>query len=376
VQSTAEDLPEDLAETAINEYTLRVYQYQASGEEEKNERSVSQFLDVFGLESYTCYVRQGFLEKTEPETPEVEETQNPYWFSPWQVQSSAYTETPTPTKPQKNVFLCENTQAGTALTNAENSIDCLACYVGEDQIVYTRADNLFGISSMLYIKSVHDTTEGKPLMKEFGAFPCYVGKGQIVYVGLGEDGNNMLYLKNIHDELPGTPLDIEAGNYGHLCYVGNGQIIYSEFGDDYKLYIKNLYDNSPSQYLNVKGIFACYVGNGQIVYHDMDNYDGLCLKNIQEGAGKSITQEKGTYLSPCYVGAGKIVYRTPEGIYLKSIYDNHAGAKIVALDDQLLYVFAVMNICYIGNGKIVYVNQDPNDRMRFNLCIKDLYEYL
>ncbi len=260
VQSTAEDLPEVLQENAVlySEHTLRVYEYQASGDEAKNERSISQFLDVFDKEGYTCYLRQGFLEQTEPETPEVEEPQNTYQFSPWQVQSSKPTETTMPTKPQEQVFLCENTQAGTALTNAENSIDCMACYVGKDQIVYTRVDNSFE-TSMLYIKSVHDKTEGKPIMKEFGACPCYVGKGQIVYVGFGEDGNNTLYLKNIHDELPGTPLDIEAGNYGHLCYVGNGNIVYSN-GDDYKLYLKNLHDNSHSQYLNVNGVFPCYVG--------------------------------------------------------------------------------------------------------------------
>jgi hypothetical protein len=114
------------------------------------------------------------------------------------------------------------------------------------------------------------------------------------------------------------------------------------------------------------------VGNGQIVYSNINDY-GLYVKNIQDqDAGKELA--KG--LSPCYVGAGKIVYRTEEGIYLKSIYDKHAGAKIATLDDQLWYYIIIANICYIGNGKIVYVNQDQNDRNHFNLCIKDLYEYL
>jgi hypothetical protein len=116
--------------------------------------------------------------------------------------------------------------------------------------------------------------------------------------------------------------------------------------------------------------------NGQIVYSDMDSY-GLYVKNIQDqDAGKNILQGTGNEFSPCYVGAGKIVYRTQEGIYLKSIYDKHAGSKIVALADQLGYGAFIVNICYIGNGKIVYVNQDNDDRNLFNLCIKDLYEYL
>ena len=154
VQSTAEDLPEVLQENAVlySEHTLRVYEYQTSGDEAKNERSISQFLDVLeiGKEGYTCYVRQGFLEKTEPETPALEETLMPaYQFSPWQVQSSKPTETPTPTKPQASVFLCEDTSNGKAI-NIVNTGSI--CYISNGQIVYR--NNTDG--GKLYLKNLYE----------------------------------------------------------------------------------------------------------------------------------------------------------------------------------------------------------------------------
>jgi len=245
VQSTAEDLPEDLL-GKMSDYTLRVYDYAHSDELSKFERSINQFLDVLeiGKEGYTCYVRQGFLEKTEPETPaleetaenpeilpEVEETQAPtYWFSPWQVQSSASTETPTPTKPQASVFLCEDTSDGTAINSTGSYFPC---YVGNRQIVYSNLND----GGKLYLKNLNDTSNSTAINSTESYYPCYVGNGQVVYRNNHDYGK--LYLKNINDTSNGTAIN-SVSSYSP-CYVGNGQIVYRN-NNDGKLYLKNLYE--------------------------------------------------------------------------------------------------------------------------------------
>jgi hypothetical protein len=370
VQSTAEDLPEDLL-GKMSDYTLRVYDYAHSDELSKFERSINQFLDVLeiGKEGYTCYVRQGFLEKTEPETPEVaetaenpeilpevEETQAPtYWFSPWQVQSTTPTETPTPTKHQASVFLCEDTSNGKAINSAYfHSF----CYVGNGQIVYVSIEDNW----KLYLKNINDTSNGMAINSVSSSFPCYVGNGQIVYSN-GHGGK--LYLKNINDTSDGTAINSVSSSFS--CYVGNGQIVYYNNDDGYKLYLKNINDTSDGTAINsVSSSFPCYVGNRQIVYTNLNDNFKLYLKSINDTSdGNAINSVHSDY--PCYVGNGQIVYSNAYAgkLYLKNINDTSEGVAINS-------VFSAIP-CYVGNGQIVYCNNNDDG---WKLYLKNLYEYI